>query len=230
MTTAGQPQVNLAHRLDALRAALHNMEADPRTEPAARELAALIRASSEFRHMDAIAAIAHETEAADTANFQARLRALIALMQQEVGRQAKLAAVLLVATDRELIKELRSGLEARGYPVLVAGTPPEARELLASRTIGVCIVDLVLAKADGRHLIADLRSRPESAALPIVTLVPRVEPGGAETSFSEEDSCFQKPVKTADVIRFLDVRLKRGATKSREARRDPSTGIPNRAA
>lgn len=231
MSLSSESNVNLGYRLDALHEALDRLETDPATESSARELVTLIRASSEFRNMEAIAQAAQQAETADTAAFPAKLRALIILMHQEVNRQNPNPGVLIVSRDAALATELKAGLESRGYPVVVTGKPAEAHEILATQIVGVCVVDLVLARADGRDFIADVRNRPATAAVTLVAIGPAVgRGGGGQEASSECDGFFHKPVKTADVANYLNFRLKRGPAKGREARRDPTTGTPNRAA
>ena len=231
MSTVTHPRVNLAYRLDALYAALGNLEADTATEPKARELVTLIRASSEFRNMNVLAKAAQQAEAADSVEFPARMRALMILMQQELSRLNPNPGVLIVSRDKGLVTELSAGLEARGYPVVVMETPAEAYEILATETVGVCIVDLALGQVDGRDFITDLRSKPATASLLTLAIGHQSDPGsGDDRPASDEDVFFQKPVKTADIVNFLSLKLKRGPTKGREARRDPTTGTPNRAA
>jgi diguanylate cyclase (GGDEF)-like protein len=224
--------VNLAHRLDTLTAALGTLEESPQSEPAARELVSLIRASSEFRHMTALTIAAEEAESAVSAEFSTRLRNLISLLKQEVLLQnVKKVAVLIVSRDKAFVTQLQTILEIRGYPVVVTETPSEVTSILAAQAIGVCIVDLVLAKADGRGLINDLRVQSRTAGLLIVAIGPQLASGEMETqSLSDADGYFRKPVNVLEIITFLNLRLRRGPAKGREARRDPTTGTPNRAA
>lgn len=224
--------MNLAHRLDTLSAALVNLEADVQAEPATRELVTLIRASSEFHNMTALAEAAQQAELSESKDFPDRLRTLISILRQEISEQTPTATtVMIVSPDKPLVTELRSALKARGYPVVITETPEEAQQALSTQTIGACIIDLALAKADGRNLITDLRSKPETAALQIVAIGSPLTPGGIDKwPLSDADDFFQKPVKTSDIINFLNLKLKRGPARRREARRDPTTGTPNRAA
>lgn len=209
-----------------------NLEAAPQSEPAVRELVTLIRASSEFRNMTTLADAARQAESADIQDFPARLRALISLMQEEVRRQTTQATtILIISQDKAMVLELLPALEARGTPVVITQNTTEARQVIASQTIGVCIIDLVLPKEDGRNFIAELRSKPETAVLMILAIGPHLNPGGTEKRlFSEADIFFEKPIHIPDVVSFLDMTRKRGPVKGREARRDPTTGTPNRAA
>jgi two-component system cell cycle response regulator len=232
MSNDSVSDVNLAHRLDTLSVALRNLEENPQTERAARELVTLIRASSEFRHMNALAKAAEEAESGDSKEFQDRLRNLIALMKQEVSLQnIKMATVLIISRDKAFVTELKTILEIRGYPVVVAETPAEATSILATQSMGVCIVDLVLAKTDGRSFINNLRVHSETAGLLIVAIGPPLTSGEMERqSLGDADGFFKKPVNVLEIFNFLNLRLRRGPARGREARRDPTTGTPNRAA
>ena len=124
MSNDAVSDVNLAHRLDTLTAALGTLEDSPQSEPAARELVSLIRASSEFRHMTALTIAAEEAESAVSAEFSTRLRNLISLLKQEVLLQnVKKVAVLIVSRDKTFVTQLRTLLEIRDYPCLLYTSP-----------------------------------------------------------------------------------------------------------
>ncbi len=231
MAIDSEPQVNLAYRLDALCAAASSLQSDPKTEPTARELVTLIRASSEFRNMNMLAQAAQQAESANSTEFPGRLRSLIICMHQELNQRNPNPGVIIVTQDKSLITALKPELESRGYPVVVTNTPSEARGILATQTVGVCILDLVLAGQDGRDVISEFRTLPGTASLLIVAIEPHLAPSGLDNrALSDDDAFFRKPVNAADVANFLSLRLRRGPTKNRAARRDPTTGTPNRAA
>jgi len=232
MTASSQVTVNLAHRLATLSTALKTLKDTPSTEPAARELVTLLRASSEFHHLDDIAQAAREAESASSEDFAARLNGLMTILQKEVGRQKhNNVVVLLVSADRALISSLGAGLESSGHQVVSAATQGEAERALATEIIGFAVIDLILPGMDGRAWITALRSQPATAALPILA----IGPGGAgagrkHNEPGEADGYFTKPVNPDELIRHISLRLRRGRTRFREARRDPTTGTPNRAA
>lgn len=223
---------NLGHRLDALSIALKNFEEDSQTAEMARRLVASIRASSDLNGMASLAAAAQRAEEAPPFDLAARLRELITLMRLEISRRGvSIQTVLVVSTDPELVKSLTTALEARARRVVIATTTQQTLQVLATQDIAHMVVDFVLTGQDGRNLIAAVRSSPQTAALPVVAIVPKLLEGVKDMSLVQAaDGYFEKPVNAAEVCDFLTFHLKRSYERGRESRRDQLTGLLNRAA
>jgi diguanylate cyclase (GGDEF)-like protein len=231
MSNKSAHRVNLAHRLDTLVAILNRLEKKPDSEKAARELVTLIRASSASRKMSALAQSAQKAESASSADFTARLRDLIELMREEVKRNThNPATVLIVSTDSTLKSALSSSLLAAHHTPITASTPSEALASLEAGSIGFALIDLVMDGADGRDFIAELRQRASTAAMPILAIGPNINNPGTESGQPPGADCFfEKPVDPEEVIKYLNLWLKRGYMRGHASRRDPTTGTPNRA-
>lgn len=231
MSNISPHRVNLAHRLTTLIAILNRLEKKPGSEKSARELVTLIRASSASRNMSALAQCALKAETASSADFMERLRDLIELMRSEVKRnKSNPATVLLVSTDSHLKSTLVERLTEANYTVVTTSTTSEALTGLDSGNIGFAIIDLVMTGADGRDFISDLRKLPSAAAIPIIALGPKITNPETETEQPPgADGFFEKPLKPEDVIKYLNLWLKRGYMRGQASRRDPTTGTPNRA-
>ncbi len=223
---------NLGHRLDALSIALKNFDEDHQTADMARRLLASIRASSDLNGMESLAAAARRAEEAPPFELAARLRELITLMRLEISRRGvSIQTVLVVSSDAELVKNLTAALEARARRVVTATTTQQALQVLATQDIAHMVVDFVLTGQDGRTLIAAVRSTPATAALPVVAIVPKLLEGVKDMSLVQAaDGYFEKPVNAGEVVDYLTFHLKRGHERGRESRRDPLTGLLNRAA
>ncbi len=223
---------NLEHRLEALSDALKTCEADPGGVAAARRLVASIRASSELHGMTPVAKAARRAEDAPPAEFVLRLRELITALQAEIARRGKsVQTVLVVSADTELIRALTVAFQARARQVRSVATSTQALQALMAHDAAFAVIDLVFAGQDGRALIAAIRSLPSTSALPIVAIGPKLATSIKDGSLVQEaDGYFEKPVKPDDVADFLTLRLKRGHERGRDARRDPLTGLLNRAA
>ena len=223
---------NLGHRLDALALALQTLEADPQTAEAARRLVGSIRASSELHGMRAIADAAHRAESADPSELTTRLRELMTLLRFEITRQGlDRQTTLIVSADAALVQALSAALEARARRVVIAASATHAGQILGTQDIASVVVDSVLPGQDGRALIMELRSRPATAALPVVAVSsPRSAPLQDQDLVQAADARYEKPVNPDEVADFLVFRLKRGYERGRESRRDPLTGLLNRAA
>lgn len=223
---------NLGHRLDALSIALKNLEDDPRTVDATLRLVASVRASSELHGMTALAESARRAEVAPHFDLPARLRELITLMRLEINRQGvSIQTVLIVSTDADMVAALKPALEAHARRVVIATTSQEALQAMTAQDVSSIVIDFVLTGQDGRALIAALRCKPATAAMPIVAIAPKLADGVKDPSLVQEaDGYFEKPIKAKEVAEFLVFRLKRSHEWSRESRRDSLTGLLNRAA
>ncbi len=235
MTKGFQSPVNLAYRLESLTKSLARLESHPQAESEneARRLVSLLRASSEFRGMDSLLQSARNTEQASSATFPIRLKELITEIQQAIEHTPNQAGMILILSSDVTYTSLLSGsIAAAHHQAVVALSSPQANELIASAPISFCIVDLVLADIDGRAFIAELRTRPETAAIPVIAIVPSPAESPVIQPFSVPgaDSIFAKSSDIEDITNYLTLRLKRSHMKGLQARRDPVTGLPNRAA
>lgn len=235
MTKSFQSPVNLAYRLESLTKALAKLEAHPRTEAEneAKRLVALLRASSEFRGMESLLAAAHIAENAPTLIFPTRLRELIDEIQKALANSpGSTGVILIISSDEAYSSGLARKLNALNLKTLVAESPRKAKESLSLAPVAFCIIDIVLANMDGRALILELRSHPETAAMPIIAITPNLGENSAGKSFPVPgaDGVFPKGSSTEDIANYLMLRLKRSHMKGLQARRDQVTGLPNRAA
>ncbi len=80
----------------------------------------------------------------------------------------------LVVDDSMLIRHIVCRfLEARGFAVESAINGAEALEKVAASLPAVIITDLEMPRMSGLELVAALKSRPETAAIPVVVLAGR---------------------------------------------------------
>ena len=75
---------------------------------------------------------------------------------------------ILVADDEKEIRELlRLYLENAGYQVIEAGDGQQALELLRNEKIDLCLLDIMMPKMDGYHVLQELR---KESNIPVVIL------------------------------------------------------------
>ena len=175
MSKTFQSPVNLAFRLESLAKSLAQLESHPQmeSENVARRLVALLRASSEFRGMESLLHSSQIAEKASSETFVEKLRELIAEIQKVIDQTPAITGmVLVVSSDKAYVTRLVEKLQAMTHQVIVADSPRKANDLLAVSPVAFCIVDIVLADMDGRAFIADLRTRPATAALPVIAITP----------------------------------------------------------
>lgn len=78
--------------------------------------------------------------------------------------------VLVVEDDRELAEMYQLQLEAAGYGVRLAQTAQGALGELEKHSIGLIIVDILLAKQNGLSILHELRSYSDWSNIPVIIL------------------------------------------------------------
>ena len=83
-------------------------------------------------------------------------------------------AVALVVDDSMLIRYTVSRLlEEDGFTVESAGNGVEALEILSRRRPDLIVTDLQMPKMSGQELITAVKSKPETAQIPIIIIASR---------------------------------------------------------
>lgn len=222
----------LGPRVDALEAALKLLPGDSGAAKHIRMIAESLRVSSVSYGFTDIFEAARNTEEAPDAALITYTHALVAALRAALaGQQPPRATILLVGEASDFITRLCRELGAAGKETMVANTAAQAQEQLAQHEFVFIVLDLVLPDQDGRHLLEILRSKPITAAIPVVVLAPKVnEEVLGRRLVPDVDGCFGKPVDAKQVAEFILGRLRRAHEVTRDARRDPLTGLLNRAA
>ena len=78
--------------------------------------------------------------------------------------------VLVIEDDRQIVRTLRTSLQARGYDVLAAGDGTTALGVLRADGVDLVILDLGLPDLDGLEVLTRLRS---FAKQPVIVLTVR---------------------------------------------------------
>lgn len=120
--------------------------------------------------------------------------------------------LLVVDDDPGTVEALAILLRLEGAHVLAANTGEQALELAANQPLDLVLTDLGMPGMDGYQLLARLRERPASAALPVI----------AVTGFGRENDARRtneagfaahigKPVQMAELLRQIQAVLRPGA-------------------
>nr|MBA2464247.1 response regulator [Nocardioidaceae bacterium] len=128
---------------------------------------------------------------------------------------------MLVVDDNDTNRQvLRLQLEAAGVDVEVAGSGADALTALDGSSFDVAVLDMHMPGMDGAQLAARIRSRPATAALPLVLLT-------SLDSMSQEPGLFDaqhcKPVRAAALRAEVAEVLRRGQITARAAAGDVSS-------
>ena len=134
------------------------------------------------------------------------------------GRQLSGRRILVVEDDRDIARLLSVILEEEGCGVRVARTAGEARDMLAAETFDGMTLDLGLPDQSGISLLQELRSREETASLPVVVVSANAEQGRNSLrgdAFGVVD-WLQKPIEEGLLVRRLKEAVGQKAGRGRE--------------
>ncbi|HEV3039699.1 MAG TPA: response regulator [Candidatus Angelobacter sp.] len=116
--------------------------------------------------------------------------------------------LVLVVDDSMLIRHtVCRFLEERGFNVESATNGVEALEMLKSIQPDIIITDLQMPKMDGPRLIDILKSRPETAGIPIVILAGKQQPAQNQAENRARFVIFKDIDLEAQLYRALDTVL-----------------------
>lgn len=227
-----QSTINYGHRIDAFRTALQTLDSSPESALIIRRMAATLGASCKQNNLQQLATCANEVENASPDNLAARVRTLITRMRVELAQQEpRRLTILLVSCDPVLRESLNNVFQADGHRVFMSESTATVRQQLQHNSPSLLIVDSVLAGEEGLVLIHELRSDPSTAAMPIIAILPQgATPNATPSLVHDADAYFNKPVDANEVADFIATRLKRRFELGRPSRRDPLSGLLNRAA
>ncbi|WGF88297.1 response regulator [Marinivivus vitaminiproducens] len=90
----------------------------------------------------------------------------------------ELRRIVLVEDEPDIQEVARLALEmVGGFEVTICGSGPEALDVIARDTPQLVLLDVMLPGMDGPQILAQLRQRPEGAALPVIFMTAKVQPG-----------------------------------------------------
>ena len=139
-------------------------------------------------------------------------------------------AVILIVDDDPVLSQLLSiRLRSPTREILVASNAAEAMEIIAHRLVTLVVLDLGLPDRDGRDVLAEIRLKTASLAIPILILS-ATEDAHVKTECYAlgADVYFDKPINIDLLLTVVSARLQRVAEIGRKLRHDPLTGALNR--
>jgi two-component system copper resistance phosphate regulon response regulator CusR len=116
--------------------------------------------------------------------------------------------ILIVDDQKRLLGSLRRGLEEEGYEVVTAPTGEEGYYLATTQAPDVLVLDLMLPKRDGLHVLRDLRAQGFGRPVLILTARDAVA-DRVEGLDSGADDYLVKPFAFAELVARLRVLLRR---------------------
>jgi len=83
---------------------------------------------------------------------------------------ARPAKILIVDDEQDIVRLLSFALQAEGYQVVTALSGQEALKRVEQERPDIVVLDVMMPGMDGIEVCAELRSKPETAGLPIIML------------------------------------------------------------
>jgi diguanylate cyclase (GGDEF)-like protein len=139
------------------------------------------------------------------------------------------ATILIVDDDPTITHLLSMRLRSPTREILIAANAQQAMEIVNHRLVSLVLLDLGLPDRDGRDVLAEIRLKTASLAIPILVLSATEDPHVKMECFAlGADAYFDKPVNIDLLLTFVAARLQRIAEIGRRLRHDPLTGALNR--
>jgi DNA-binding LytR/AlgR family response regulator len=83
--------------------------------------------------------------------------------------------VLVMDDDEDVVRMVRTGLEADGMRVWGAGDGAEGIEILSRERIDVVVLDVMMPRVDGWMALMDIRNNPATADIPVIMLTVKTQ-------------------------------------------------------
>lgn len=111
----------------------------------------------------------------------------------------------MIVDDDVIIRHmLRMLLEMEGYVISEAEDGVDALEKITDFQPHAIILDVMMPRMDGITLCKRLRSRPETATLPIIMLSGKTQMGAEEEGLAAGANAYlRKPMNVADLLQLL---------------------------
>jgi diguanylate cyclase (GGDEF)-like protein len=223
----------LAARILALEAARSALALqDSEAVNSLRRMAHQLRGSGATYGFPEISESARALEEAPESDLLGPVNVLLNTLRKaaEIGGEDR-ASILIVEDDPDLAGYMTALLSGPGREIHLAHTGAQAQAILEKHEVSLILLDLILPDTDGRSLLMKLRERLDTATIPVVVVtVKSAGQARAECLALGADEYLEKPVAPEALLGAVLGRLRVGSDIVREFRRDPLTGLPNRAA
>jgi len=118
--------------------------------------------------------------------------------------------VLVADDDVDILALVKLRLERAGYEVQTAHDGIEAIEAIDLRMPDLAVIDVMMPRMDGHEVVRTLRTRPDTARLPILILTAAVHDRVAQASSDAgADAHMRKPFSPRELVEKIDSLLAR---------------------
>ncbi len=141
------------------------------------------------------------------------------------------SAVLVVGCAPDFTEELASSVSQGTRKVLAARTGSECMEVIRGNRVVLIVMSVALPDMDARELFTGLRENPQTASIPVLFVGQRISDSVKKHAcLIESDGHMEGDPSAGEAAAWVTARLRRTREVARVGRRDPQTGLPNRAA
>jgi two-component system cell cycle response regulator len=226
-------RAGLVTRIEALKAARRELDSGSEALDSVRRIAHTLRGSGATYGFPEITEAAAALEDAPDGEFPPKLERLLDTMREvcSVSEMEDRAAILVIDDDPYITDLLKTVLGGSTREILSAATAREAEALLDGNKFAIILLDLMLPDTDGRNFLVRLKERPGTANVPVIVLSAKLGAQPKTECFAlGADAYYEKPFEVETICAAVSSWLHRTEGNLRESRRDPLTGLPNRAA
>ena len=122
-----------------------------------------------------------------------------------VLQRRTIGTILAVDDSRTNLSVLGRRLSHLGYLTVLSDTGGEALDLIAARGFDLILLDMVMPRMSGLHVLREIRSSRETADLPVIMLTGRSDPAAAVEALSAgADDHIAKPFDFAVLAARID--------------------------
>ncbi len=223
----------LTTRIVALEAARRRLANEPQeSRDSIRRIAHSLRGSGATYGFPQITESARSVEEGADGELEPRIDTLLEILKEVAsGGRSERAGILVVEDDPEQAHFLEVMLAGPDRDIVIAESVAQAQAIVQDRVISLVLLDLILPDGDGRNFLLRLRERPATAGIPVIVVtVKGADQAKAECLALGAEDYVEKPVNADALQAAVRAKLGIGPEATLAARRDPLTGLPNRAA
>ncbi len=121
-----------------------------------------------------------------------------------------MTTIVLIDDDQDLVASTSHVLERNGYTVIAATDGIEGLEYALNESPDLIICDIMLPHINGYEILAELRSRSETSAIPFIFLTALGTPDDVREGMARgADDYLPKPFRHAELLQAIHARLAR---------------------
>jgi DNA-binding response OmpR family regulator len=140
------------------------------------------------------------------------LPGMIAPSPMSADRRRSLRSVLVVDDSRTNLHVIGQRLSERGYLVVLCDNGREALDLIAGRGFDLVLLDRVMPDLSGSEVLAEVRSAPDTADLPVIMITAQSDSASAVDALARgADDYVAKPFDFDVLFARIERTLSRAA-------------------